>query len=124
MALPCATSGRLFNLVVSQFLPQITPCVRLRKLDFVKLEQKVISSLLKTLLTRGLRLNWMSISIAAQQSTTSVPTDGHYTSDHEYRIDGTSVFCRLIEDRHSGPGVPEYQDMRDGVVLELSLIHI
>lgn len=48
-------------------------------------------------------------------------TDGHYTSDHEYRIDGTSVFCRLIEDRHGGPDVSEYKDVRDGAVLESAI---
>ena len=41
-------------------------------------------------------------------------TSRYYTSDHEYRIDGTSVFCRLMEDRHGGPGVSEYKDVRDG----------
>jgi hypothetical protein len=48
-------------------------------------------------------------------------TDGHYASDHEYRIDGTSVFCRLIEDRHGSPGVSEYKDVRDGTVLESAI---
>jgi hypothetical protein len=48
-------------------------------------------------------------------------TDGDYTADYEYRIDGTSVFCRLIEDWHGGPGVSEYKDVRDGVVLESAI---
>jgi hypothetical protein len=48
-------------------------------------------------------------------------TSRYYTSDHEYRIDGTSVFCRLMEDRHGGPGVSEYKDVRDGVVLESAI---
>ena len=46
----------------------------------------------------------------------------HYSSaDYEYRIDGTNVFCRLIEDRHEDAGVPEYQRVRDGVVLESAI---
>jgi hypothetical protein len=46
----------------------------------------------------------------------------HYSSaDYEYRIDGTKVFCRLIEDRHEDAGVPEYQNVRDGVVLESAI---
>jgi hypothetical protein len=48
-------------------------------------------------------------------------TDGDYTADYEYRIDGTSVFCRLIEARHGVPGVSEYKDVRDGVVLESAI---
>jgi hypothetical protein len=46
----------------------------------------------------------------------------HYSSeDYEYRIDGNSVFCRLIEDRHEDAGDPEYQNARDGVVLESAI---
>jgi len=67
----------------------------------------------------------MSISIGAPQSTTSVPLPVHFThhssADYEYRIDGTSVFCRLIEDWHNEPGVPQYQNVRDGVVLESAI---
>jgi hypothetical protein len=37
---------------------------------------------------------------------------------YEYRLEGTDVLCRLVEDRHSDIGVPEYRDVRDGVVLE------
>jgi hypothetical protein len=37
---------------------------------------------------------------------------------YEYRPEGTDVLCRLIEDKHSDIGVPEYRDVRDGVVLE------
>ena len=53
--------------------------------------------------------------------TTSLHFTHHSSADYEYRIDGTSVFCRLIEDWHNEPGVPQYQNVRDGVVLESAI---
>ena len=37
---------------------------------------------------------------------------------YEYRLEGTDVLCRLIEDKHSDIGIPEYRDVRDGIILE------
>jgi hypothetical protein len=37
---------------------------------------------------------------------------------YEYRLEGTDVSCRLIEHQYEDIGVPEYRDVRDGVVLE------
>jgi hypothetical protein len=40
---------------------------------------------------------------------------------YEYRLEGTDVLCRLIEDWHEDMGVPRHHDVRDGVVLESEL---
>src|SRR2546421_5235696 len=40
---------------------------------------------------------------------------------YEYRLEGTDVLIRLIEDWHEDIGVPKYHDVRDGVVLESEL---
>src|ERR1700741_5123603 len=53
--------------------------------------------------------------------TTSLHFTRYSSADCEYQIDGTSVFCRLIEDWHDEPGVPEYQNVRDGVGLESAI---
>src|SRR5271169_2524707 len=37
---------------------------------------------------------------------------------YEYRVEGTDVLYRLIEHEYEDVGVPQYQDVRDGVVLE------
>jgi len=37
---------------------------------------------------------------------------------YEYRLDGTDVLCRLIEDQYEDVGVPKHHNVRDGVVLE------
>jgi hypothetical protein len=37
---------------------------------------------------------------------------------YEYRLEETDVLCRLIEDQYEDIGVPEQNDVRDGVVLE------
>jgi len=40
---------------------------------------------------------------------------------YEYRIDGTDVQVRLIEDEFEDPGSPTRQDVRDGVVQESAI---
>jgi hypothetical protein len=40
---------------------------------------------------------------------------------YEYRLEGTDVLCRLIEDSHDDIGIPRQYEVRDGVVLESDL---
>ncbi len=48
--------------------------------------------------------------------------DTHFSKSlYEYRLEGTDVLCRLIEDKHEDVGVPEHHNVRDGVVLESEL---
>src|SRR5258708_26562972 len=41
--------------------------------------------------------------------------------EYEYTIEGTSVLVRLIEDKNSDPGEPDYSEGRDGVVEEAAI---
>jgi len=42
-------------------------------------------------------------------------------SVYEYRLEGTDVLCRLIEDEGEDIDVPKHQDVHDGVVMESEL---
>jgi len=57
------------------------------------------------------------------------PKPNHFRTDYrfdtyqtkslyEYRLEGTDVLCRLIENQYEDIGVPKQNDVRDGVVLE------
>jgi hypothetical protein len=41
--------------------------------------------------------------------------------EYEYKIEGTSVFVRLFQDKSENPGEPEYWDVRDGVVQQTEI---
>jgi|SRR5579864_1305878 len=41
--------------------------------------------------------------------------------EYEYKIEGTDVLVRLVQDKNSNPGEPDYWDVRDGVVQETAI---
>ena len=41
--------------------------------------------------------------------------------EYEYKIEGTEVFIRLLQDKSRDPGEPEYWEVRDGVVQEMAI---
>jgi hypothetical protein len=43
---------------------------------------------------------------------------------YEYRLEGTDVLCRLIEHQYEDIGVPEYHDVRDGVIMDLVVVKV